>query len=415
MTTACAICKINVTKVKAPGLQCMGKCKLFFHYEKCAKLTSDECDQIEKKKMIWFCENCSKKRHSLIFPRRESSSKVDDAIIKESEIFNTTSDDIIEIRASQRDLQNKVDELITLVKEKMNEKTVEFSKVLATVDELAEKMKSIEKKINRVEPYKEFKETTAQSFVEVLKMKRVPKFIVKPKNTEQTSDQTRTDLRTSVDILNVKGARSCQSGGIVLTCNNSENSEEFQKNILAKMGDKYDVNIMEPKKPTLKIIGLFSKLSSEYLEERIRAQNDVILKNSFIKVLEVKESPRGIVATMEADFSTYENIVQVGKLNIEFERCRVFPHVNVTRCFNCQEFGHISRYCKNPTLCGKCSSEHKTNDCQSEGNKCVNCIFAKEKLHIESDLDVNHCAWSVRCPVFLRKQEVTLKRLRFRE
>lgn len=271
-------------------------------------------------------------------------------------------------------------------------------------------------KINQVEPSNEFKETTVQSFVEVLKRKRVPTFIVKPKNSEQTSDQTRNDLRTSVNILNVKGARPCQSGGIVLTCNDTENSEQFQQNIQAQIGDKYDVNIIEPKKPTLKIIGLFSKLSSEYLEERIRIQNDVILENSFIKVLEVKESPRGVVAIMEADYSTYEKIVQVGKLNIEFERCRVFPHVNVTRCFNCQEFGHISRFCKNPTLCGKCSSsEHKTNDCQSEGNKCVNCLFAKEKLHLEDDIDINHCAWSVRCPVFLRKQEITLKRLRFRE
>lgn len=414
MTTPCCICKSNVTKVKAPGLQCMGKCKLFFHYDKCAKLTTEECDQIERKKMIWFCDNCAKKRHSLIFPRRDSTSKVDEVIVKESEIWNTQSEDIVEIRATQRDLQNKVDELITLVKE-MNEKTIQFNKILATVDELADKVKSIELKINQVKPLQEFKETTVQSFVEVLKRKRVPTFIVKPKDPDQTSDQTRIDLRTSVDILNVKGARSCQSGGMVLTCNNNENSEEFQQSIQDKIGDKYDVNIMEPKKPTLKIIGLFSKLSSEYLEERIRIQNDLILQDSFIKVLEVKESPRGVVATMEADVSTYERIVQAGKLNIEFERCRVFPHVNVTRCFNCQEFGHISRFCKNATLCGKCSSEHKTNDCQSDANKCVNCIFAKEKLHIENDIDVNHNSWSVRCPVFLRKQEVTLKRLRFRE
>lgn len=135
MSTPCSVCKANVTKVKAPGLQCMGKCKLFFHYEKCAKLTSEECDQIEKKKMIWFCESCSKKRHSLIFPRRDSVSKVDDVAVKDNEILNTTSEDIIEIRATQRDLRNKVDELIILVKE-MNENNLKFSKLLSTVDEL---------------------------------------------------------------------------------------------------------------------------------------------------------------------------------------------------------------------------------------------------------------------------------------
>lgn len=414
MATACSICKSNVTRVKAPGLQCNGKCKLFFHYDKCAKLTSEECDQIERKKMIWFCDKCSKSRHSLIFPRRDSISKIEEVAVKDIEQLNASSEELVEIRATQRVLQDKVDELIILVKE-ISEKTLQFPRVLATVDELAEKVKSIERKINEVEPIEELKETNVQTYVEILKQKRDPTFIVKPKNPDQTSDQTRNDLRTSVDVLNIKGARSCRSGGIVLTCDNSENSEQFQQNIAAKIGDKYDVNIMEIKKPILKIIGLFSKLSSEYLEERIRKQNEVISENSFIKVLNVKQNPRGIVATMEADFSTYEKIVQAGKLNIEFERCRVFPYVNVTRCFNCQEFGHISRFCKKATLCGKCSGEHKTDECQSESGKCVNCLYARDNLHIENDLDVNHCAWSVRCPVFLRKQQATLRRLRFKE
>ena len=50
--------------------------------------------------------------------------------------------------------------------------------------------------------------------------------------------------------------------------------------------------------------------------------------------------------------------------------------IHVTRCFNCQKFGHIAPSCKLGQKCGKCAENPNTDSChQPEQNyKCVNCL-----------------------------------------
>lgn len=141
----------------------------------------------------------------------------------------------------------------------------------------------------------------------------------------------------------------------------------------------------------LKIIGLYSKMSEEQLVNRICEQNDSCDASSSIKLVEMKEKSNGATAIIETDISSYENILKNGRLNIDFERCRVFPFVKITRCFKCQEYGHIAKYCKKSEhICGKCGEEHKSEECTSKTIKCVNCEYAKDVLKINLDIDVRH-------------------------
>lgn len=48
MSTPCVVWKSGVTRVRAPGLQCTGSCKLIYHFD-CATITTEEIDMIEKK------------------------------------------------------------------------------------------------------------------------------------------------------------------------------------------------------------------------------------------------------------------------------------------------------------------------------------------------------------------------------
>ena len=73
--------------------------------------------------------------------------------------------------------------------------------------------------------------------------------------------------------------------------------------------------------------------------------------------------------------------------------------IHMTRCFNCQKFGHIAPTCKLGQKRGKCSKNHNTDSFyQPEQNyKCVNCL----KQHFSASKD---------CPVYPKTMEKLYQR-----
>ena len=73
---------------------------------------------------------------------------------------------------------------------------------------------------------------------------------------------------------------------------------------------------------------------------------------------------------------------------------RYTPECQVTRCYNCHEYNHKAESCKNKTKCGRCSQDHRTNECKTtEGSfKCPNC-------------NGNHTAGNRECPSQHRELE----------
>jgi hypothetical protein len=70
----------------------------------------------------------------------------------------------------------------------------------------------------------------------------------------------------------------------------------------------------------------------------------------------------------------------------------------VSRCYKCQRFGHIAKFCNSPRQCGFCAStDHESRDCEARedkrAHKCANCTRSgiKEANH--------HTAESV-CPIY---------------
>jgi hypothetical protein len=71
--------------------------------------------------------------------------------------------------------------------------------------------------------------------------------------------------------------------------------------------------------------------------------------------------------------------------------------LRIRRCFNCHQFGHIGRYCKNKARCGHCAGPaHPQGEAscpQAQGTKrCVNCSRS-------------HPAWHRQCPKALEAKE----------
>ena len=65
----------------------------------------------------------------------------------------------------------------------------------------------------------------------------------------------------------------------------------------------------------------------------------------------------------------------------------------IRQCFNCQFFGHSSKFCGRPPKCVKCDQQHATKDRRKPAGsppKCVNC-------------GDEHPANYTRCPQYLRQ------------
>ena len=70
--------------------------------------------------------------------------------------------------------------------------------------------------------------------------------------------------------------------------------------------------------------------------------------------------------------------------------------VCVVRCYNCQSFGHLARFCSNKRRCEVCSGFHKIDERCSRQVCCANC-------------DGTHPAFSSTCPSYISRYEMLTK------
>jgi hypothetical protein len=80
----------------------------------------------------------------------------------------------------------------------------------------------------------------------------------------------------------------------------------------------------------------------------------------------------------------------------EIKTCiRYLAEGRVTRCFNCQEYGHIANRCKKSAICAKCAGSHTTDECTRTSGEKRKCAACKG----------NHEAGSAYCAVERKQRE----------
>ena len=70
--------------------------------------------------------------------------------------------------------------------------------------------------------------------------------------------------------------------------------------------------------------------------------------------------------------------------------------VRVIRCYNCQSFGHLARFCKNNRRCEFCSGFHESDD------KCFQQVFC-------ANCSGKHPSFSRTCPAYITRYEMLAK------
>ncbi|XP_058827814.1 uncharacterized protein LOC131687742 [Topomyia yanbarensis] len=181
------------------------------------------------------------------------------------------------------------------------------------------------------------------------------------------------------------------------------------------LSEKYDIEIQKPLKPRIKVTGISEEFSQDEIIGKLKAQNS-LPESCELKIVKsqkrehVKNNP--FVITLETDANTYNCLLKLQRVNIGWDRCRIFEDVDVFRCYNCSEYGHKAQACSKPVCCPKCAEGHKAKDCEAANAKCVNCVGMNAAAQSATEkMSENHAAWSLDCPLYSRRLKLARSRI----
>lgn len=239
-----------------------------------------------------------------------------------------------------------------------------------------------------------------------------PMVLVKPK-TQQDCNKTKKDFMTNINPASIKlnHVKEISKGGIALACGSKDQSEDLVKRANEKLGDDYEIKVTELRKPKIKVIGMYEKFESDEIIEKIKEQNE-FMKDSEISVFHTYKGVNNhFSAVLEVDGRHFARVLEVGRLFIDLQSCRVFEDIQVMRCFHCNRYNHKAKDCPNKQSCQKCGEEHETSKCKSDFEKCVNCEYAVKTYNVR--YDVNHATYDRNCNVYLKKMHMLRRRVEY--
>lgn len=311
----------------------------------------------------------------------------------------------------------------------LNEKYTEMLQKLDTVfDDLKVNfLKTAEANFSKSQATSTTVVDSVPSYSDTLKNKTQPAILIKPK-VQQTTVKTKVDVKENINTvdmqLSLSKVKSVRNGGMVVGFSSKEDNNRFKKAADEKLGDKYEIVELKGVQPRVKIVGMNQIYSEneilEYVDHAIRSNTtDINLRSecSIIKFWHTKKNPRIYQAIVQLDRKSYDTVMNLGGLFVGYDHCSVFDAIEILRCYKCNGFHHSSRYCKAIKSCPRCATVgdqvHALSECKGEQLKCINCVTAIESG--ETNINPEHAAWDVNCPMYQRAVVKFKKDLLFKQ
>lgn len=391
--SSCCRCKKSLDNTDV--IKCDGNCGKIYHIsnECSGKGVSKELVEAKQEnfRVKFYCSECDK-FHSI--------SKLYAAIKSLEEKIDTQEKNYQEIKTI---LNNNKEETMKELKENEREMKKSMKEDTEFIKENLELIKDV---VNIREPKKITYADKLKRFV------NEPMVLVKPKG-QQDCNKTKKDFMTNINPASIKlnHVKEISKGGIALACGSKHQSDDLVKLATEKLGDEYEIKMTELRKPKIKVIGMYEKFENEELVGKIKEQNE-FLKDSDMKVTHTyKGVHNNFSAVIEIDGNHFAKAMEVGRLFIDLQSCKVFEDIQVMRCFNCSRYYHKAKECPNKLSCQECGEEHLTSKCNNDIKKCVNCEHAVKTYNVK--YDINHAVYDRNCNVFVKKMHMLRRRIEY--
>lgn len=357
----CCLCTSSIT-AKKQSISCGGFCKKQFHLT-CVGVPPEVPSLLKDTPgLFWKCNNC-KEFHD-IFDQDKLLNIFEDRIKSFFNEINVMFDGVKK-------------EFLMKAEEKLSKLVVNSGDT--TLD------------ITTAKPDK-------PSYSSVLCNSSHPAVIVKPKNTQENK-QTKSDILQNINVnrpdININKIKHIKDGGLVVSCQTTEEISKFKKIVEEKMSTNYDIREVRGLHPRVRIVGLSEKFNVDALENLIRKQNiEMFSVDSECKIMKIwatKNNKNVYQATLQLDMSTYNKVITNGYLLVGLDLCKIFDAIEILRCYNCNGFNHSKTACKKQLTCPNCGGSHDKDNCQSDVLRCINCTNLKETKKL--DISVDHAAW----------------------
>jgi hypothetical protein len=256
--------------------------------------------------------------------------------------------------------------------------------------------------------------------------------IIKPKNEKSDSKQNGHVIREALEKANkmeaIDDVKYISKGGLILNCAKDEDIQEVE-NIINSQLAEFEAKRAQMRKPKLVIFGVDSDITEDMLIDRIIQENREI--RSFLdKETDTKsehisykfkfrrknqENTSGTDSQnsqtgRQKRYSTETYVIEVSagmrrvirsmcSIKLGWQSCRVEDYLSITRCYQCNGFGHFKKDCKAGTACGHCGQGHDSHACTApkSSHHCINCEKFNKSQKSNRKLLTNHSSFSDEC------------------
>lgn len=212
---------------------------------------------------------------------------------------------------------------------------------------------------------------------------------------------------SGVDKTLIAATHDSRSGSLIIKCKHDQDliklehslSKDREVNKLAKISRK------GPRKTRLIIKNIPYDIDDKTLHDSLHTcfkgkyavgrYFEYKNKEAFSQVITVEDDPAKLL------LSSQSPSIQIGMCYYPVD-----IYVPITRCFNCQAFGHTFHNCKRKNCyCAICGySGHTSQDCSSKDPTMVTCIncysYNSTCSNSQAEYDANHEAFSKNCPIY---------------
>ena len=232
----------------------------------------------------------------------------------------------------------------------------------------------------------------------------------------QSSEEALDAVFTLVNLrkrgIQVTAVRKIKGNGLVVETTKPESLKEFTDNSkLKEAGPKVKTPQRRPSRmiiynvprdiPKKEILACMRKQN----QERLNEDDVAAIKFCFRTGRKDQEETNWVI---EVPPQVREKLLR-GKIFLSWNACKVKDYIAISRCYKCQGYGHVAKYCRvNYEICAHCAeSGHSTKECKDKDGHatCVNCRKAGKKG--------DHAASSAKCPMYTKALEAIIARTNY--